>query len=152
MTSVIDINGVMLTLKVLVALGMAVAGIVLLLQEFRMRQRPVRVVVLRPLPTAEPRRVALGPVVAQLAPGDQLSRLAAVMSAANGHVDAIHSTQTSASIHIDAAEHALNRLIGEVAHLMPMNVRPSIHIRRELVPEPGATRRHEPVTLAVAAA
>jgi hypothetical protein len=56
----------------------------------------------------------------RLAPGSQLPRLGTIFDRADGHIDTIRLHQRSASIQIDAAEHALNHLLAEIARVMPL--------------------------------
>lgn len=76
---------------------------------------------------------------ARRAPGSDWQRLAAIMDAAQAHAPAIAASQARASQQIDAAEHALNRLIKDCAAVMPVPVTPTFEPSRTLVREPAVT-------------
>ena len=62
----------------------------------------------------------------------QLARLSAIIDRAVGHSRTASEIQAAASIQIDAAEMALNRLLVEISGVMHLGVRPSVTPRREM--------------------
>ena len=62
----------------------------------------------------------------------QLAKLSAIIDRAVGHSRAASEIQAAASIQIDAAEMALNRLLVEISGVMHLGVRPSVTPRREM--------------------
>jgi hypothetical protein len=72
------------------------------------------------------------PVTPRLAPGAEINRLGAVLDQARDRVQAIRDASAAASRQIDGAEFALNRLISEVAKVMPAVIAPTVIPRREL--------------------
>jgi hypothetical protein len=72
------------------------------------------------------------PSAPRLGPGAEINRLAAVLDQARDRVQTIRDASAAASRQIDGAEFALNRLISEVAKVMPAVIAPTVIPRREL--------------------
>lgn len=62
---------------------------------------------------------------------DQISRLTRIITDATEQMQSVAGHQAAASIRIDAAELAFNRLLLDIGAVMPLNVRPTV-IGRDL--------------------
>ena len=132
MSAFIDSYGFVVLFKGVMALGLAIAGITLLVQDFRQRVWPVRAQAqpsgmlprLTQRTSVHTRSLPLKPLAVRLQPQAQLARLTSVIETASGRLDTIRGAQSSASVQIDAAEHALNRLMGEIKGVMPVVMAP----------------------------
>lgn len=78
------------------------------------------------------------PLSARRVPGTDWQRLTEIIETANARGPEIAAAQARASQQIDAAEHALNRLIHDCAAVMPVKVEPTFQPSRTLVREPPA--------------
>jgi hypothetical protein len=72
------------------------------------------------------------PVAARLAPGTELQKLTTVLDQARTQVQSVHAATSAAARQIDGAEMALNRLLQEIAGVMPQAIQPTIVPRRAL--------------------
>lgn len=72
------------------------------------------------------------PVAARLAAGSELQKLTRVLDHARAQVQSVQSATSAAARHIDGAEIALNRLLAEIAGVMPQAIQPTIVPRRAL--------------------
>lgn len=103
------------------AVGCAYAG-------WQMLRRRGRTSVVRGRVAVWGRRRALPTAAVPLPPrlksGAELGRLADVMRAGRGHLEAIVTSQHSAARHLDSAEVALSRLMADVLKVMPATAAP----------------------------
>lgn len=138
MTLPTDIDALSLITKLVAAAGLFALGVVLLVQTYLAR-RPTRVVLgLGGASRRADLSVTFGvPTVARLGPGSELKRLTSVMDGARVRLDTITASQRAAMRHLDAAEIALNRLLSEIADVMPAAIAPTIVPRRVAVPAGG---------------
>jgi hypothetical protein len=129
-------QGIELFLRLALAAAFAIAGIVLLWQSHAENANGRRLShTLKPrwLRAASAKPIALRPMqplAPRLRPGAELGRLASVIDTARGHIQSINANQVSAGVQIDAAEHALNRLLGEISGIMPSVIKPTMTPRR----------------------
>lgn len=72
------------------------------------------------------------PVAARLAAGSELKKLTTVLDQARTQVLSVHAATSAAARQIDGAEMALNRLLQEIAGVMPQAIQPTIVPRRAL--------------------
>ena len=133
MTFLPDIDLLPILLKCGLVLALLGAGIRLLSQAKRARM---------PAPVVNGRIVAKGlmriaPIVMvppppRLSAGAELGRLADVMQTARTRVDTITACQRSAARHLDSAEVALNRLLDDIASIMPPTIASSVKQPRSM--------------------
>ena len=76
----------------------------------------------------------------RLAPTAQLQRLGRVIDTACGHARAASDIQAAASVQIDAAEIALNRLLAEIVGVMPVAITPVVAPPRDASGDPAPVR------------
>jgi hypothetical protein len=130
-------QGIELFLRLAAATALALVGLVLLWQSFTEsslpRSKPAFGNINRWLGAVSAKPALLRPIqplAPRLRPGAELGRLASVIDAAQSHVQTVNANQVAAAVQIDAAEHALNRLIGEIAEIMPSVMKPTMVPRR----------------------
>jgi hypothetical protein len=71
-------------------------------------------------------------VAPRLAPGAELQKLTIVLDRARTQIQAVNSATSAAARQIDGAEMALNRLLADIAGVMPQAIQPTIVPRRPL--------------------
>ena len=71
-----------------------------------------------------------------LAPAAQLAKLNVIIDKAVATANAASINQAAASVQIDAAEMAFNRLLREIGGVMHLDVLPTVTIRRQAEPAP----------------
>ena len=133
-----DIDTLSLIAKLVAAAGLFVTGLVLLLQA-ALARRPARRVSARASGdrkstgiTRRPSTTVAAPSP-RLGPGSELRRLADIMDGARSRLDTVTTTQRAAARHLDSAEIALNRLLAEIADIMPPAIAPTVIPRRAAV-------------------
>jgi hypothetical protein len=118
-----DLPTILTLTKLLVAAIFFVSGLVLVRGDggafAQIAQPPPVRASARRVPAGDTRRMP-----ARLAPGAELKRLSSIFESFDTCVSTIKASQTAANVQIDAAEHALNRLIAEIAAVMPVAPRP----------------------------
>lgn len=131
----IDSADLFLIARGLLAASLMLLGVVLLWQAAGERRPAMRHTHgarrLRPVPASSTRAAPPAtPSTPRLATGAELQRLLGVMEVATSRVTTINARQTAAARHLDSAEMSLNRLLGEIADVMPRTIGPTIVPRR----------------------
>jgi hypothetical protein len=133
-----EANALALLLKILTIAALVVAGIRYLWQAHVDRSprlaaaRAARIpAYVSPYAKSLPQQ----PVTARLTPGKELQRLTSVLDLAQTRVQAINRAQVAAARQIDSAEVALNRLLSEIAGVMPTVMKTPMVPRRTISTE-----------------
>lgn len=140
MTLPTDIDALSLIAKLVAVAGLFTTGVVLLVQAY-LKRRPSRSMAPHRTIASRPSRRSPVTIVAsapRLGPGSELKRLASVLDGARVRLDTITTSQRAAARHLDSAEMSLNRLLSEIADIMPAAIAPTIVPRRGVAVDSAA--------------